>query len=236
MRIFIPTSNQYVGVCSMTCKLLKKYWPNHPPVDVGHFENKPDIDNLGAGFWPIYFGRQTSFSWAEQMLAYAQGGVEELVLLCLDDYGLFKPVNEAVICAGIDVMADCQKWCSIALTWQPCDVFDRIGDWVLFHQWAWSFNTQAAIWRRTDLLRILESIPPKTGVWRTEQAGTRFFHRTMWPEGKRMAGWYIPRPDNASGFVDETDKTNWPMQYNNLYRQGRLDKRHIPFLQSEGLL
>ena len=217
----------------MMCKLLKKYWPNHPPADVGIFENVPDVD---GDVCLVPLGKQASVSWAGEMIAYLKGQADDLILLCLDDYGLFQPVNEAAIQFGINMMMVCPTWCSFALTWQPCDVFDRQGDWVTFGQWPYSFNTQAAIWRRTDLLRTLENIPKGTGVWHTERAGTQFFHRVMWPEGKRMAGWYIPRPENASGFVDETDKANWPIKYNNLYRQGRLDRRHIPFLKSEGLL
>jgi len=54
--------------------------------------------------------------------------------------------------------------------------------------------------------------------------------------GKRMVGWDIPRPHNAGPFVDGTDKSGWPVSYNNLVHQRRRDQRHDGFLRQEGLL
>jgi len=45
-------------------------------------------------------------------------------------------------------------------------------------------------------------------------------------------GWNIPRPENASGFVDSTDKSRWLVPYHNLMHQGKIDERHRAFISA----
>jgi len=124
--------------------------------------------------------------------------------------------------------------CSIALTWQPCGPANiYTNNLCSFPRWDYSFNLQAAIWRRDDMLSILKAIPPETSIRDVEIAGSQYFNNVMYPGGYRMVGWNIPRPANASGFVDETDKTNWIIPYNNLCRMGQRDARHTEWLAKE---
>jgi hypothetical protein len=237
MKIFIPTSNWYTSACQMTCSLLEKYWPNHPPADICHFENKPLVPNQDT-FTLIDLGKQRAISWSRQMLQYATDhNQDELLMLVLDDYGLFQPVNQEAIDRCQWIMTQHPHLCSIALTWQPCEVALTDGDgYVEFPRWGYLFNTQAAIWRRKDFIDILGRLPSNCDVWQTEQIGSLHFNSKLYTAGRRMAGWPIPRPHNASGFVDRTDKTQWVFAYHNLVHKGKLDATHIPFLKAEGLL
>lgn len=237
MKIFMPTSNGYTSACHATCVLLDKYWPSHPVVDVGHFEIPPAVPNSDS-FRLIDMGCQRTTSWPRQMARYAvEHNQDDLLLLILDDYGLFQQASVDAIDHCQHIMVQHPHLCSIALTWQPCAPALTDGDgYVEFPRWGYSFNTQAAIWRRTDFFQILSRLPPNCDVWQTEQRSSLYFNNTMYPSGRRMAGWPIPRPDNASGFVDRTDKTKWLLAYHNLMHKGKLDPVHVPFLKEEGLL
>lgn len=235
-RIIMPTSNKYFQFAEMSCELMDKYWPDHPPVDVLHFENAPVINLPNVRL--VRIGEQAAFGWVEALASHLKTIEDRIVLLMLDDYGMFKSPNRDAIKLGIDSLLCRVEDSSFALTWQPCDPKTPAypGFIVEFPKWAYTFNTQAALWRRGDLLRILSAVDPKVGVWSMEQTCSHWFHCVMWEEGKRMIGLDIPRPANASGFVDGTDKSGWAIAYHNLCHQGQIDRRHTDFLRSEGLL
>ncbi len=97
MKIFMPTSNGYGWAAEASCKLLAKYWPGHPAIDLVCFEERPKAEDATV----ISLGRQADFTWSSQMLEYlTRHNADELLLLMLDDYGLFQAPRLEVIEAG----------------------------------------------------------------------------------------------------------------------------------------
>lgn len=242
MRIWMTTSDGdvYQWSAAACVRLLHKYWPDHPSIDVAHFDRRPDIESQPDrtdSVWCVYLG--PSMPWVASMLVYlTRFNQDDIVLLVLDDYAVFQPVDSDRVEAAERIMEADDSISSFALTWQPCGrktAYDRADGVCEFGRWDYWVNTQAGIWRRDDLIAILRSIPAGIDVWRMETAASAAF-ATMAARGKRMVGWDISRPHNASAFVDGTDKSGWVIAYHNLVHQRRRDQRHDVFLRAEGLL
>ena len=241
-RIWMPTSDGevYQWSAAACVRLLHKYWPGHPTIDVAHFDRRPAIEETADLAGPVrcvYLG--PSMPWVAAMLAYlTDHNSDDLVLLALDDYGVSQPVDVARVEAAQRIMAADETIASFALTWQPCKAktdYANAEGVCQFCRWDYWVNTQAGIWRRKDLIEILRGIPADINVWEMEVAASRVF-AGMAACGKRMVGWDIPRPHNAGPFVDGTDKSGWAIAYHNLVHQRRRDQRHDSFLRQEGLL
>ena len=236
MRIFLPTSNDYIWACEATCMLLHKYWRQHPPVDVVHFEASPSLPR-SDDFRSHDFGKQAACrKWIDQFVRYLRGSPEEHILVMLDDYAIFQAVNTAAVQASVELLRADPMTCGVALTWQPArkDLRED-GRFVDFPPWPYSVNTQAGLWRRSDLLTIFTGCAARSGVWDFEQTASRWFHEQLYPQGHRIAGWNCPEPHNPSTFVDSVDKTGWAIAYNNLIRRRKFDERHREFITEEGI-
>lgn len=246
LRIWMPTCDRYVHATALCLRLLEEYWPDHPPVDITHGKVAPELPCRSgpagqsevevaheAAFRNIPLGDDSELAWIERALAYLdQHNTDELVLLTLDDYALFQPVDARAVAIACQAMRDDPQIASFALTWQPPDpagLYRGRPEMVVFPPWDYSVNLQAGIWRRETLADILRLCPPKIGIWELEQAASRLFHQHM--PHRLMAGWNIPRPPDASGFVDGTTKTGWVYAYRNLMHQGAVDMRHGAFIE-----
>ncbi len=250
LRIWMPTCDRYVRWAALCLRLLETYWPDHPPVDIPHGQVAPELPppagsqgprrvqpaDSAAVFRRIPLGDDSQVAWVERALAYLTAhNRDELVLLALDDYALFQPVDTRAVALACQAMRDDPQIASFALTWQPPDpagLYRGRPEMVVFPPWDYSVNLQAGIWRRRDLVQILRACPPKIGIWELEQTASRWFHQHM-PE-RIMAGWNIPRPPDASGFVDGTTKSGWVYAYHNLMHQGAPDMRHAAFVAHWG--
>jgi hypothetical protein len=233
MRIFIPTSNDYTRYCEITCALLEKYWPDHPPVDVAHFENAPQVP---GGFNRLYCGTQAHCrKWVHQFMRYLATVIDDYILVMLDDYALFQPPNRDAIDNSLHFLRQDRMLCGIALTWQPCPKlpFNDGRPLVHFPKWPYSINLQASIWRTRHLYQILVGCRSEAGQWDFEQTASHWFHTHLFHK-RRIAGWNCPEPANPSDFVDSVDKTGWVLAYHNLCRRRQPDHRHDAFLQAEG--
>lgn len=253
LRIWMPTCDRYVGAAALCLRLLERYWPDHPPVDITHGLVAPELpasaDPAGQGegemgghnggqeahaaaFRSIPLGDEGEMAWAERAVAYlTQHNTNELVLLTLDDYALFQPVDTRAVALACQAMHDDPQIVSFALTWQPPDpagLYRGRPEMVVFPPWDYSVNLQAGLWRRRELAEILGLCPPKIGIWELEQTASRLFQKHM--PNRIMVGWNIPRPPDASGFVDGTTKTGWVYAYHNLMHQGTPDMRHAAFV------
>ena len=247
LRIWMPTCDRYVRCAALCLRLLQQYWPDHPPVDITHGRMAPELpvslgqvtqnrggaSNAGQAFRSLPLGDDAETAWAERALDYlTRHNRDELVLLTLDDYGVFQPVDTRAVALACQAMRDDPHIASFALTWQPPEpagLYRGRPEMVVFGPWDYRVNLQAGIWRRRALVQILRLCPPKIGIWELEQTASRLFHQHMreWI----MAGWNIPRPPDASGFVDGTTKTRWVYAYHNLMHQGALDMRHAAFVE-----
>lgn len=231
-RIIMPTCNSYAQtVVPATLDLLHAQWPDHPNVDVLHFEIAPPERE---GVTRLYIGPQAEFTWPAALVAYlSHYNHDQLVLLMLDDYGLCRPANRATIRMAQRAMLSEPKIGNVHLTWQPAAPKSAVNGLLRLPLWAYSVNTQAAIWRRDLLLQAAqENI--SCSIDQFELAGSAWFN------DRRAAvdlHCQVPMPEPAepSGFVDETDKTHWALAYRNLMRRGAPDPRHAVFLESQGV-
>jgi hypothetical protein len=238
MRIWIPTSNRYAWAAEISAALVARYWPDHPRVDVTHFETRPQLPM--GDFYALDLGPQARYGWPAAMLEYLTRHLcDQFVLLTLDDYGLFQPVDAAAVAECEMAMWRDPMVTSCALTWQPGDPktpYPEDDRFYTLPRWPWSVNTQAGLWRAADLIRILGAIPGNLTPWQTERAASDWFNGVMAPEGHKMISWNLDRPADASGFVDgmEIGKRAWPFAYHNLCHGGQPDPRHRAFLEQEG--
>ena len=228
----MPTCNAYsVTLIPVTTSLLDRYWPGRPSVDVLCYENMPpERDRVTR----LRMGEQQRMSWCQTLANYLQEhNADELVLLMLDDYGVCSPVKTDAIQAAERTMLADTRIANIHFTWQPINSKVSRQTLLRLPRWDYTVNTQAALWRRSVLLEILQ-IHASATIEEFELEGSRWFNRERF-ERYEHCQVMMPEPRNPSGFVDETEKTHWAIPYNNLMRRGRRDPRHVAFLASHGL-
>lgn len=238
MRVFCPTSNNYVQYAEITAALFDKYYPGHPPVDVCHHERKPNIHR--PGFTLIDQGRQESCNgYIGQMIDYLRRPCDDpLTLFLLDDYGLCAPVNKTAIAIGESLMQK-HRLLGFHLTWQPTKMEPFPGespDVAIVPKWDWAVNLQMAIYNRSLLLTVLIGIERRCDPLDFERSATNWFHAFLYESGYRMAGWNCPQPPKPSSYVDSVDKSGWATPYHNLSHRRHFEEPHREFLRSEGLL
>jgi hypothetical protein len=231
-RIVMPTSNAFAAhVVPATLALLDEFWPQHPPVDLLHYDCRPAEQE---GVSRFYLGSQDEVTWTDGLARYlTRYHDDDLLLLMLDDYGLSAPPNLAAIIAAQRAMLADPQIANVHLTWQPAQPKSPHGDLLLLPQWAYSVNTQAALWRR-DLLLAALIAHPHVGSDQFELSGSQWFNQTQF---ERYAHCQVamPEPPQPSGYVDETDKRLWALPYHNLMHRGRPCERHRQFLADRGL-
>jgi hypothetical protein len=235
LRIVMPTSNRYVGVARASLALLDRRWPDHPPVDVVRHEREVDAP---ASVRQFYAGPQAELTWVGAVARYLeQENRDELFLLMLDDYAMCGPVKRGALEHAIALMRDDPSVASYLLTWMGApgkQAFPGQPGTILFPRWDYTFNLQAAIWRRSTFLRILRGCGMAVNIGTVENAGTDAFNAREF-DTEKAAGADVPEPSNASLFLDGVDKDGWVVPYHNLVHQGALDARHAGFLAAEGL-
>jgi FkbM family methyltransferase len=233
IRIAMPTSNGHVEVVPTTLTLLDRYWPVHPSVDIIRHEN-PVTTEAAQQF---FAGAQGVVSWCQALARYLEAqNHDELLLLLLDDYGLCGPVDRALFEMAQGLMLTDLSIGAFYLTWmmtpsgQP---YAGRTDVVVLPRWEYSVHTQAGLWRRESLLRMLRRLG-HASIDAFELQGSRLYndYEADW---ERHVSFNLPEPPVPSLFLDSCDKTFWPVPYHNLVRRGRPDERHAAFLRAEGL-
>jgi hypothetical protein len=233
-RIVIPTCNAYTKtVLPVTLQLLKRYWPDHPAVDLVCYDIVPDeVDRVTT----VAIGPQDRFSWCAGMKTYLERyNSDQLVLLMLDDYGLCAPPDRVRLLGAQQRLLASPCLGIVHLTWQPAHPKTMGDDGLLrLPPWKYSIHTQGALWRRDLLLEALQAHATST-IEDFELSGSRWYNAER---ASRYANCQIPMPEpaNPSGFVDETDKTHWVLPYHNLMRRGAPDPRHAAFLADHKLV
>lgn len=232
-RIVIPTSNGYTQALTCTLALLRRYWVGHPPVDVVHHEQTiadPDVRTFFAG-------PQSEVSWCEAMTRYlAESNQDEFVLLLLDDYGLCHSVDTLRVAEARHLMCEDLPIGVFYLTWMmlpEAHDYPSRDDIIIWPRWTYSVHTQAALWRRSSLLRTLRGVGPQS-VEAFELVGSNIFNEQEY-SWERHVSYRLPPPPSPSLFLDSCDKTYWPIGYHNLYHRGCPDPRHDVFLRTQDL-
>lgn len=235
-RIAMMCSNKYAKAAGASIQLLKKYWPDHPRLDVLHYEQAPPaFAQEDERVNRINVGAQASLSWTDTLKKYlVEHNTDDSVFLMLDDYALCAPVRSDMLELAHETMRKDSRIGNIHLTWLPPDHAKTpySPGIVKVGPWAYSVCLQAAIWRRELLLQLLTALGSTTAE-DFELSGSRLFNH-QYADKWLHCSIDIPRPHDASGFVDGTDKSQWALKYNNIYRRGVADPRHTDFLKSEG--
>jgi hypothetical protein len=232
-RIAIPTSNGYRTALGETLALLRRYWPDHPQVDVVHHEQAPEHPDVEC----FFAGLQSEVTWCEAMARYlTEGNRDEFVLLLLDDYGLCQPVDVKRVADAGTLMSEDLSIGAFFLTWMmlpSAQTYPMRDDIVIWPCWDYSIHTQAGLWRRASLLRALRQAGKMSIGYFEVCASVNFNEReSAW---ERHVSFRLPAPANPSLALDWCDKTHWPIGYHNLCTRGKPDPRHERFLRDHGL-
>ena len=231
-RIVMPVSNQYSKVAITSLKLLEKYWPQNPRVDVLHHDKQPP--NIHQYAIPHHHGNQTKV-WTEAMRVYLETqNPDEFVMLMLEDYGIFAPVRVDLIRQAHEMLTQVPELGCIHLTWQPPKkARHQSGLLQIPRGYDYSVNTQAALWRRSVLLEVLKALGPTTAE-NFELGGSRWLNEHL--PNVVVAQVLMDEPKTPGPFVDGVDNKHlWAVPYHNLCRRGSADPRHAKFLESEGV-
>src|SRR6185436_18324449 len=94
MRVWMPTSNDYVWAAEASLRLLDKYWPDHPLVDLTCFETVPLCGFMSKRADTVKLGNQSELSWTQAAIRYLEEHAPESFLLMLDDYAISRPVDD----------------------------------------------------------------------------------------------------------------------------------------------
>lgn len=230
-RIVMPTCDKYAKtVLPCAVELLRRAWPGVPAIDLVHYdESPPEIDGCRR-FWC----GPSATSWTEGLARYLERfNSDALVMLMLDDYAACGPVKQDRIRAATRAMLADTSIAVCYLTWHQVGCIDNDGVVCRQAPWAYSLNTQAALWRRDVLLTALRAVG-RTSIERFELDGSRWFNESG---GQYGAACRVPvaDPPTRSDCLDETDKTDWALPYHNLMRRGGADPRWRDWCRQNGV-
>jgi hypothetical protein len=233
LRILMHTSDGYEKYAHTSLRLLQKYWPEHPGVDLLHYSRFPTF-GLGEVRDVEYHhcGQQHPKSWSNSHLRHLLNNYSyPYVLLMLDDYALCAPVDPIRIATTLTLLVNHPGIGCVHLTTQPVKPLPCDPPFQTLPQWAYSINSQAAIWDTNYLIMVLDKTPD-ANIWDFEHIGSRWWNQYGRVGEIRQAD--MKPPAQLCDFADTMDKSDWVLPYNNLSRQGRLDERHRQFLLAEG--
>jgi hypothetical protein len=178
MRVFVLTSDKYVGLLPAFAYLFNKHWSPKCPVNVVHYEQRPPA--LPTNFSLFDNGKDPGFSTG--LIRFLKAIPDEHVILFLDDYFLTRvDVNRVAelirfaerhpLAVKIDLTDDRLKVPHTILRFD--DRVQGIGsleDMVCSEPNApFLMSTQAAIWRKDFLLRFVKSTE---NPWQFEKRGS----------------------------------------------------------------
>jgi|SRR5579884_1614103 len=220
MIIVMPTCDTHAHVAEWSAALLKRHWPDHPPLHVLHHDVRPGIPDANLH----YLGADRSFGdWASRMVEFLADQGDDTFLIFLDDYALCGPPNAARI-ADANRLAHRPDTGFVRLGWQPGTVhpgpdgFVRLGPTLV--------TMQAAVWRRDYFLKLVEA-SGRCSIWGFEGEGTQAI--------KRLPGaiYGVDESGDDSGFFLGASSSS-VLPYRNLMHRGRLNEAHYDWLIQEG--
>jgi hypothetical protein len=226
--VLIPTCDTHVRVCEMTAALLDRYWPEHPPVHVLHYDVQPRI----RGAMLHYMGNQGDSPWLATITRFLRTRRESVFLLLLDDYALCGPPRRALISAAVELFQSDPRVGLFPLCWYPASSRKPRADWPgIVTLGRCPILLQAALWRREWFLELAEGMDGNTSPWGFESAATQRAKQVP----REICAADMPDPPYVGGhLIDAFDKRDWPLPYHNLMHAGKPDQRHDEFLRREG--
>ena len=178
IKIVIPTSDKTMWALRPFAYLLRRYWPEHPPVIVGGytaptFRLPDDFEFRSIGRFADY----PAARWSDGVIALLNGLSDDYLIVMMDDYWLNRRVDHSAIVAlglyiqsvdnvaRLDLTADRLG----AAGHTPFGAVDHLDIIKSDPASQYHFSMQAALWRR-DLL--LNCLAPHETPWECEIAAS----------------------------------------------------------------
>jgi hypothetical protein len=166
VAVLVSSCDAYEDLWAPFFTLFRRYWPDCPyPVSLGAESrtfDDPDVRPLVVG---------DARGWADRLAAMLRRLDEPYVLLMLEDYLLNAPVDTPRIGRLVDRMTEtgaaCMRLMPVPGAPDADPAFPDAGE--LPKGMAYRLSTQAAVWRRDELLGLLR---PDESVWQVELEGT----------------------------------------------------------------
>jgi len=165
--ILLGTCDSFLRIAEVSVGLLDMFWPYHPPI-LAACERKV----LSAASQSVCYWTNNPKDWTKRMLVACQHIQTRYVLMWLDDYLLIEPPNQDLLAAA---WAAHENDGNIGrIDFNQClpdgsEAYDRDDRFLKHPKWLWCMNTQAALWKRESLLRVLKALPGND-IWRFELA------------------------------------------------------------------
>ena len=194
MKVYVATSNLYVGLIPEMAARLNRYWPDQDVTILGFDVAPPEFPK---NFKFHSLGVQADFgrSWTDPLKPFFESIDDEYFVLLLDDYFLTAPVDpemiryaETMVEAGVDKfdLSDDRSKERYRLYKHYSGVIESA------QCAAYRVSLQAAIWNRLYLLRYMK---PSRSAWDFECDG----YKEAFNDGAKILG-FLDAPvkyDNA---------------------------------------
>lgn len=183
MKIHLLTSDGYDWAVLPYSFLLKKYWPDHPPVVVGGFT--PPAFPMPSGFSFVSIGDFNEYpvtKWSDALIRFLNLVDDDIVLFMLEDMWMVREVNDHAVRMAYDYMRQFKYVARLDLTGDRLNsrgpngewpsLYGKLGEYDLVQSnpdWQYHLSTMPAFWRKEHLLRVL--VPGET-PWQVELDGT----------------------------------------------------------------
>ena len=226
--ILVPTCDTHVRACEMTAALLDRYWPEHPPVHLLHYDVPPRIRGPALH----HMGRQSDSPWLATLTRFLRARSDEIFLLLLDDYALCGPPRRELISAAAELFRSDPRVGLFPLCWYPASSRQPRPDAPgIVTLGRCPILLQAALWRREWFLELAEGMDGNMSPWGFESAATQRAKQVP----REVCAAQMPDPAYIGGnLIDAFDKRDWPLPYHNLMHAGRPEIRYDEFLHREG--
>jgi hypothetical protein len=203
--VFVPSCDKYSDLWKPFFMLFKRHWPDCPfQVYLGANELAYPDEKI------ITMTSNVGSNWSRSMIDYLSRLRSEYVILILEDFFIRRKVNSASIINCLDQL-DSMQGDMLRLIPRPkpdhripgCETIGECDP-----ESSYRVSTQAAIWRRESLLRLLV---PGESIWQFEVDGSKRSAAL----GMRMLACWKPTIDYG---VHVVEKGQWYPSQARLFR------------------
>lgn len=192
MQTVILTSDVSMWSIQPQMWLIEKYWRRHGPITIGGYTRPEFSLPIGVEFYSIGdFADYPVHRWTNGLIKLLEAIEDEVILFMMDDYWLFREVDDRAIKLMTDYMlthTEVIRFCCCTDRLGAAGITDylRLGhlDVIKDNGAPYRFSYQASLWQRRDLLDLL--VRDET-PWQSEQAGDYRMSKDALVLGTRQA-------------------------------------------------
>lgn len=208
MRVFVLTSDKYIGAIRPFAFLFNRYWSEHQPVVVAGYS--PPGFSLPPNFRFISVGKQADYpidKWSDGLIRLLNSIDDSHIVLMLEDYWISRPVNTE----AVRMLYDYARQFRYVLKVDLCG--DRL--------YAQGADLDYGVCGYLDLVKSDPAsqyhLSLLTGIWNRELL-LRFLIRGETPWQVELEG--TPRVRAAAGEVIVLGTRQWPVKHILAHRRG----------------